>query len=111
MRRAVNERFLRLAGLARRAGKLYAGFDEAERCARKSRGCLLVTSADISEKTLKEVRSLAERYSAKVVTVSFTKLQIGGALGAREVAVFAVSDKSFAGALEDAAGQLDGGAV
>lgn len=95
----------------RRAGKLHAGFDETERCARKNRGCLIVTSSDISEKTLKEVRFLAKRYSAQVLAVSFTKLQLGEALGTREVAVFAVSDKSFAGALKDAAGQLDGGAV
>lgn len=107
----MNDRFLRMAGLARRAGRLAVGFDDAERLVRRSRECLLVTSADISEKTLKEVLFLAGRHSAKTVAVSYTKLQIGQALGMGEVAVFAVSDKSFAGALQDAAAELDGGAV
>lgn len=105
------DKFLRLAGLARRSGRLAIGYDDASRMAKKGRECLMFTSKDISDKTLKEVLFLSKEYSAKAVAVPYTKLQVGHALGIKEVAVFAVSDKSFTKALRNAVAESDGGAV
>ena len=51
----MNKQLLSLLGLMRRAGKLSLGFDAAAESAESGESCMILTTADISPKTLKEL--------------------------------------------------------
>ena len=80
-------------GLARRAGKVLLGADSVK----SGRGPvpLLVFAADASPRVK---RCLSDRTDPSV-TLTFTKAELGCAVGCKEVAVLAITDAGFAGIL------------
>lgn len=91
--------YLGLLGLAKRAGKVESG-DEAARSALTSKAARLVLIAgDASERTAETFRFIAESVNVPSVTVQETRADIGNALGKRPCAVVAVCDMGFAAAL------------
>lgn len=91
--------YLGLLGLAKRAGKIECG-DEAARSAMTSKAARLVLIAgDSSDRTKETFRFIAESFNIPSVTVSETRADIGNALGKRPCAVVAVCDMGFAAAL------------
>ena len=91
--------YLGLLGLAKRAGKVESG-DEAARSALTSKAARLVLIAgDASERTAETFRFIAESVNVPAVAVAETRADIGNALGKRPCAVVAVCDIGFAAAL------------
>jgi len=79
--------------LCRRAGKLVMGFDAVvqELASPKTKAAGIILAADVSPKTVKEVRFAAEKYGREVLTAQFTMDDAHEAVGKR-VGVFLILD-------------------
>lgn len=93
-----------LLGMARRAGKVTAGFDAVVRLLKEGKAYLTMTAADLSDKTEKELRFAAgEKGGSRILRLGESKENLGHLLGyGRPVGVLAVSDKGFAASLRGA---------
>ena len=93
-----------LLGMARRAGKVTAGFDAVVRLLKEGKAYLTLTAADLSDKTEKELRFAAgEKGGSRILRLGESKENLGHLLGyGRPVGVLAVSDKGFAASLRGA---------
>lgn len=92
-------KLLSLLGLARRAGRLEAGFDACRAAAREGRSALLLAAADVSPKTYKNLQYEAERAGIPAARTRAGMLELGRACGVR-AGVVSVNDKGFALALQ-----------
>lgn len=92
------DKLLSLLGLARRAGRLEAGFDACRAAAREGRSALLAAAADVSPKTYKNLEYEARRAGIEAVRVPAGMFELGKACGVR-AGVVSVNDKGFAAAL------------
>lgn len=95
-------KLLSLLGLARRAGRLEAGFDACRAAAREGRAALLLAAEDISPKTYKNLQYEAERAGIPVARVPAGMVELGRACGVR-AGILSVNDRGFARAVEEAA--------
>lgn len=100
----MEDKTLSLLGLARRAGKLEAGFDAAVSAARARKARLLLAARDISEKTFRNLRYEAERAGVPAVRLPFGMEETGRACGVR-AGVLAVTDQGFSKAILNATEQ------
>ena len=91
----MNDRQLSLLGLARRAGKLAVGMDAAAEALRQGEAALIVLARDISERTEREIRQIAGKGQAGILTLPAEMDRIGAAIGKR-AGVIAVKDEGFA---------------
>lgn len=94
----VNDPFLGMLGLARRAGKLAFG-DELvrESCTDKKARCVFV-AADAGMSTAKKAAFYAESANVPLVTLPHSKDALGAAIGKNGCAVCAVTDIGLAAA-------------
>ncbi|WP_322172425.1 L7Ae/L30e/S12e/Gadd45 family ribosomal protein [Acutalibacter caecimuris] len=92
------DKALSLLGLARRAGRLEAGFDACRKAARSGRAALLVAAGDISEKTYKNLCYEAHRAGIPALRLATPQALLGHACGVR-AGVLAVNDQGFAAAV------------
>ena len=92
------DKVLSLLGLARRAGKLEAGFDAAVSAVKAKKAFLLVAAADLSEKTVKNLKYEGDRGGIPTVRVKAGMEETGRACGVR-AGVLAVTEQGFAKAL------------
>lgn len=98
-----------LLGMARRAGKLTAGFDAVAALIGRGKAAAVMTAADLSEKTNKELRFAAQDRPGLFLPLPLRKEEIGAALGLKKpVGVLALEDEGFAASLRKLAGQEDG---
>ena len=93
----MNNKLLSLLGLMRRAGKLSLGFDAAADSAESGNSCLILTTADISPKTLKE---LNYKINNKTDVIALNCLNCNQddmqhAIG-KAVKIISINDKGFA---------------
>lgn len=86
-----------LLGICVKAGKLVKGFDSV--CAEidSGRACCILTAADASEKTVKELRFRCGSRDIPVLKTELTKAELCRILH-KETAAAAVCDKGFAAA-------------
>lgn len=90
----MNKELLSLLGLMRRAGKLSLGFDAAADSAASGESCLILTTADISPKTLKELNYKINQ-KVSIVPLACTQEILGSAIG-KNVKIVSINDKGFA---------------
>ena len=99
------ERLTGLLGMARRAGRLIAGFDAVKESLVGHRAQIVLLATDLSPKTEKELRFAAE--GATLCATGMTKEEIGHAIGHQKpVGVVATEDRGFAAAMKKAADSL-----
>lgn len=94
----TNEKAVGLLGLARRAGKLRYGYGTAVDAVKSGEAKLVLLSADLSEKTGKNVRFEAERRGVPVIGTAYTMEEFHRAMG-KKTGVLAVCDTGFSEAL------------
>lgn len=94
----MQNKVLLLLGLARRAGKLEAGFDVCISAAKENKAFLLLAAQDVSDKTFKNLRYEAERVGIAAVRIQSLMSETGKACGVR-AGVLAVTDRGFANAI------------
>ena len=90
----MNNKLLSLLGLMRRAGKLSLGFDAAADSAESGESCLILTTADISPKTLKELNYKINN-KTDVIALNCNQDDIQHAVG-KAVKIISINDKGFA---------------
>lgn len=96
-------RALSAMGLARRAGKLNWGYDTVVEAVRQGECSLVLTAANLSEKTKKNARFEAERAGVPYIETGFTMEEISAAIG-KKTGVIAICDGGFAKKLQQELG-------
>ena len=102
----MNDRLLSLLGLARRAGKLSMGFDASCESAAKGEAALVLTTADISEGSLRRLIS-GVGGKAEIITLDCDMQQLAAAIG-KSVRMVSVNDEGFAKKLRLLLTEADG---
>lgn len=93
---------LKFLGLARRAGKLVMG-DKAVADAARS-AVVICTAEDLAQGSLKRAEKAAERGNVRIITLPYSKEEIGRALGRSTCGILALTDEGFARQVIHAAG-------
>ena len=94
----MRDKLLAMLGLARRAGKLYAGYDLCVEKIRAGQVALAAAAEDISDKTFKNLLFEAERKGVKTIRLSAKMEEIGKACGVR-AGIAVITDNGFAEAV------------
>ena len=96
----MTDKVLSMLGLARRAGKLIYGSENAVNSARQGKAYLVIMAGDASDRTKKLLRNKCKSFSVPLFEYS-TKADLGSALGKSDISALSVSDRNFAKAIED----------
>ena len=91
----MNDRLLSLLGLARRAGRVSLGFDPVCDSAVKGEAALVLVAADISEGSLRKLKSSIDGYGVCIEQTPYDIDSLGAAVG-KAVRVLSVNDSGFA---------------
>ncbi len=90
------DKFLNMLGLCKRAGKLAAGTPAVTAAVRGRQALLVLLTSDAAPNAVKRITDSCSSYSTKLITVRYTKGEIGGAIGqSGEVAAVALLDHNF----------------
>ncbi len=95
----MNNSYLGLLGLARRAGLLEAGDEASKGAISKGVARLLLIASDASDKTRESFEFIAQTASLSYIVVSETREELGNALGKRPCAVVVICDTGFSAAI------------
>ena len=98
---------LSLLGLALRGGRLAAGDEPTALAAQGGKARLILLASDAGEKTLRRGAHLAEEGNCLILTLPFSKTELGGALGRSSAAILALTDLGLANALAQKLAALD----
>lgn len=102
----MSDKAASLLGLARRAGKLEAGFERCCTAIKSGKARLMIVCCDISDKTQKEILFLCNKHGVQVIKVAFTLSQLSAAIGFK-AGLCAVCDQGFADRLKELTGKDD----
>ena len=97
----MSDKILNLLGLACRAGKTVCGDGAAQKTLKKKSVPLLFLSADGGNDNVTKYRRLAERKGIVIID-TYTKDELGSAVGKAQNVIVLVDDKGFAAAIEKA---------
>lgn len=85
-----------LLTMARRAGKVQMGMDMTKDAVKNGVAKAVLVANDVSEKSLKEVKYVCERYGdVKIYSMELSMDEVGYDLG-KKVGIVALCDKGFA---------------
>ncbi len=88
-------KFFNLLTICMKAGKLLRGFDISKEAVMSGEASCIMTAADISSKTLKEIKFITEKKKdVKIISLPFDMATIEFNIG-KKVGVMAVCDKGF----------------
>ncbi|MBN1326500.1 MAG: ribosomal L7Ae/L30e/S12e/Gadd45 family protein [Candidatus Cloacimonetes bacterium] len=94
----MEKKVYNLLHLARRAGKVIFGFDAVKRLCHQGKCRLLLCSSDLAEKTIKNLRELADAYNVKMIIFG-SMADFGREFKIKDTGIIAVSDADFAGGI------------
>lgn len=95
----MNNKILTLLGFASKAGKLSFGMDAAVSALEKRKAHIIITAADLSAKSFKEISYFAKTNGVKVITLAdCPKETLSHAVG-RKCGMLSVNEKGFADAV------------
>ena len=95
-----NDRFLSFLGIARKAGRLSLGFDSVCESVRSGESRMILLSSDVSQGTLRRLRSCLPENFADVYQTPYDIDRINAALG-KGVRLISVNDKGFASKIRE----------
>ena len=98
---------LGLVGLSYRAGKLAVGDAGVREAVFAKRVRLICTAADAGERVLEGARRMPERCNGLHTETSFTRAEIGAALGLLDCGIIAFLDPGFAWAFAKKLTEID----
>ena len=101
----MDEKALRLLGLARKAGRVDVGEEPAGASCRNLKARLLLLASDAGEHTVRRARSYCRSGKPVCISPPFTKGQLGDALGYTACAICAITDPALALAFVQALGE------
>lgn len=103
----ANNPILHLLGLAKRAGKLEIGEEPVGAVARSKHAKLILLAQDVSPNTSRRAATFGQIGNVLHLILPYTKDEIGKTLGRSSVAMLALTDAGFAGAIGDKLGEID----
>lgn len=92
----MNNRLLALLGLARRCGKIAAGYDVTAEAAADGSSSLIFVSGDVAGRTERNIRRIAGEHGVTVVKIDDGMDDIGHAIGSAPTGVISINDAGFA---------------
>ena len=90
----MNDAFLSLLGLSRKAGKLLFGFETVKTAMQKGQVEIVFSSCDLSLKTAKELRFICENLEVEHIETNYDMKTLGSAIG-KMTGIVAVTDEGF----------------
>ena len=96
----MNDKFLSLLGLARRAGKISLGHDAAKDSANRKKAKLIVLAADTSERLKEEFKTKAQDTHTDILLSLYTIKEISVAVGSK-AGILTVDDEGFSKRLRE----------
>ena len=97
----MNNKFLFMLGLCRRAGKLITGTDLVTKSLPSKKVCLVIYSNDASDNTKKRVTDKCSFYEVECVKAPFSSSEISDAIGkSGAICTLGITDLNFAGELK-----------
>lgn len=98
-------RLASMIGLCRRANRLGCGAEAVQGALKAGRACLVLLASDPSDRTRKQVTDKCAFRGVPLLTLPFTKGELGRACGMTEMSACAVTDPQFANAITALAGK------
>ena len=99
----INKRLIGTLSICRKAGKLVCGFDPSKDAVMNGKAPLVLTAADISPKTEKEIRFFSEKMNVTVIKTPVTMEELYFGIG-KKTGIIAVCDDGFAKKLSEICG-------
>ncbi|MBO4453232.1 MAG: ribosomal L7Ae/L30e/S12e/Gadd45 family protein [Clostridia bacterium] len=84
-----------MIGLAKRAGKLAAGTENALEAIRKHKAKLVLVCADVSDNTKKALSDKSAFYGVKCEQTDASMAEVGRSIGKKSCAAIAFTDDNF----------------
>ncbi len=84
-----------MLGLCKRAGKLAPGTPAATGEIRAGKALLVLLTADAAPNAVKRITDSCASHNTQLITVRYTKAELGRAIGQSEVAAAAITDHNF----------------
>ena len=98
------DKALNILSLARKAGMAELGEEPVGAAARALHAHLIVVAGDASDHTWRRAKSFAAGTDQQCVRVSYTKAEMGFAIGRQELAIAAITDAGMALSLVEGLG-------
>ncbi len=92
----MKQKTANLLGICMKAGKAVKGFDSVCDAVKTGKAFGVLAACDASEKTMKEVSFICEKYSVPLMTTQLSKEELG-VICRKPTAVIAVCDEGFCG--------------
>ena len=99
------DKVLNYLALARKAGKAELGEEPVGAAARALHAHLILVASDASDHTWRRAKSFAAGTNQQCIRLSYTKDEMGFAIGRQALAIAAVTDAGMALAMVEALGQ------
>lgn len=100
-----HNRSLGLLSISRKGGNLTVGEEQVGAVARAGRARLMLLASDASDHTVRRARSFVAGTAQPMLIVSFTKDELGQALGVSSCAIAAITDVRLAQAFVKTLGE------
>lgn len=94
----MNNKFLGMLGLAKRAGKVQTGEDVCSKAVKSGKAKLIIIACDASDNTKKSITDSCRYYNVQYIE-RCSKAELGKYTGADSRAVVSVNDDNFAKAI------------
>ena len=95
-------KILTLLGFASKAVKLQFGMDASQNSLKKKQAKLIITAADVSEKSKKEILFYATGKNVPVITLPDCDMETLSKAVGKKAGIIAVNDEGFANAMVEA---------
>ena len=92
----LKEQFLQLLGLAKRASRAELGEDGVSGAVASGKARLVLLASDAAENSVRRVHYMMEESHAVVISVPFTKAELGGSCGRGSCAMMAITESGLA---------------
>ena len=97
----MNNKFLFMLGLCRKAGKLITGTDLVTKSLPSKKTYLVIYKNDASQNTEKKITDKCKFYGVECIKAPFSSLEISGAIGkSGAICALGITDLNFAGELK-----------
>ena len=106
----LSQKLRGILSICRKAGKMEIGFALMKEALPTGRVRSVVTTSDISPKTLKEVQFYCQKANVPVCSLPLTMEDLGGAIG-RKAAVAAILDAGFSDRISQLCSEAQTGAA
>lgn len=99
----MNDNLCQFLGIAKKAGKLVSGTEKVKKSVLEQKALLVLLSNEISAKTEKEFKFIAEKHGITVLRLNRTTAELSHATGTTN-GVFSVTDRNFAERIKELGG-------